>query len=240
MDNGRMKFFIKFNLTEKYADSLIEKGEIYTNCPRFYIYLNDYKNVKGIGDNNEGTILGIIRKDSLLPMYCMYGVKENDIINHNGKSYIRINKKAIDVFTTFNNTSFVIINPKRFIFAVEELRNLKKIDLRLDEICYTSLSIEQQINMITDKTARVLTTKTQEFAYQQEVRLIINDPFEQLHVDRKYDLVYFKDNKFRKYEGRKYYLGNMREYALKFNKDDLLNISESYYGLDINLINEII
>ena len=62
-----LKVFIKFNLTNENADALINYGEIFTNCAGYYIYQKQYKDVEGIGDEQEGLLLGIIRKGTDLP-----------------------------------------------------------------------------------------------------------------------------------------------------------------------------
>lgn len=232
-----MNFFVKFNLTDAFADSLINHGEIYTNCAKYYIYQKEYKNAEGIGDDEEGTLLGILRQNILLPLYCLYEVKQNDIMFRDGNYYIKIHKQMLNEFSKKNNDAFAVINSNCFISAIEEFKKL--YNLRFDRITYTHLSLNQQLSLITNKKGERLTIKAPEYAYQQEVRLIIDDPFPPLHIDKNYNIVYFEDKKLKEYKGKKYYIGNMSGYAMKFHKSDLLNLDELYYGLELKRIKKI-
>ena len=157
METEGIKFFIKFNLTDQYADSLINSGEIYTNCARYYIYQKEYENKEGVGDDKEGLLFEFIRTNTHLPLYCMYEVNDANLIYYNGKCYVKINKLMIDHFANgknTNNTSFVVINSKGFIKATKKFQNI--YNLRLDKIRYANLSICKQKDLINDKTAQRL------------------------------------------------------------------------------------
>ena len=241
METEGIKFFIKFNLTDQYADSLINSGEIYTNCARYYIYQKEYLNKDGIGDDKEGLLLEVLRKDVRLPLYCMYEVNDANLISYNGKCYVKINKLMIDHFANgknTNNTSFVVINSKGFIKATKKFQNI--YNLRLDKIRYANLSICKQKDLINDKTAQRLIFKTPEFSYQQEVRLVIDDPFSTLHITKDKRLCYFENDKFYEYKGKTYHLGNLQEYAIKLNVTDLIKIDETHYGFEYGLVKEIV
>ena len=106
METEGIKFFIKFNLTDEYADSLINSGEIYTNCAKYYIYQKEYENKEGIGDDKEGLLFGFIRTNTHLPLYCMYEVNDANLISYNGKCYVKINKLMIDHFAGLVLTEF--------------------------------------------------------------------------------------------------------------------------------------
>lgn len=241
METEGIKFFIKFNLTDKYADSLINSGEIYTNCAKYYIYQKEYLNKDGIGDDKEGLLLEVLRKDVRLPLYCMYEVNDANLISYNGKCYVKINKLMIDHFVNdknTSNTSFVVINSKGLIKAIKKLKN--KYSLRFDKIKYGNLSIYKQKDLINDKTAERLIFKTPEFSYQQEVRLVIDDPFSTLYVTKDKRLCYFENDKFYEYKGKTYHLGNLQEYAIKLNVTDLIKIDETHYGFEYGLVKEIV
>lgn len=241
METEGIKFFIKFNLTDEYADSLINSGEIYTNCARYYIYQKQYLNKDGIGDDKEGLLLEVLRKDVRLPLYCMYEVNDANLISYNGKCYVKINKLMIDHFANdknTSNTSFVVINSKGFIKAIKKLKNM--YSLRFDKIKYGNLSIYKQKDLINDKTAERLIFKTPEFSYQQEVRLVFDDPFSTLYVTKDKRLCYFENDKFYEYKGKTYHLGNLQEYAIKLNVTDLIKIDETHYGFEYGLVKEIV
>lgn len=241
METEGIKFFIKFNLTDQYADSLINSGEIYTNCARYYIYQKEYLNKDGIGDDKEGLLLEVLRKDVRLPLYCMYEVNDANLISYNGKCYVKINKLMIDHFANdknTSNTSFVVINSKGLIKAIKKLKNM--YSLRFDKIKYGNLSIYKQKDLINDKTAERLIFKTPEFSYQQEVRLVFDDPFSTLYVTKDKRLCYFENDKFYEYKGKTYHLGNLQEYAIKLNVTDLIKIDETHYGFEYGLVKEIV
>ena len=241
METEGIKFFIKFNLTDQYADSLINSGEIYTNCARYYIYQKEYLNKDGIGDDKEGLLLEVLRKDVRLPLYCMYEVNDANLISYNGKCYVKINKLMIDHFANdknTSNTSFVVINSKGLIKAIKKLKNM--YSLRFDKIKYGNLSIYKQKDFINDKTAERLIFKTPEFSYQQEVRLVFDDPFSTLYVTKDKRLCYFENDKFYEYKGKTYHLGNLQEYAIKLNVTDLIKIDETHYGFEYGLVKEIV
>lgn len=241
METERIKFFIKFNLTDEYADSLINSGEIYTNCAKYYIYQKEYKNKDGVGDDKEGLLFGVIRTNMHLPLYCMYGVRDKNVISCNGKCYVKINKLMIDHFASdkkINNTSFVVINSEGLVKATKRFQDMH--NLRFDEIRYTNLSIHEQKKLINDKTAERLIFKTPEFSYQQEVRLVIDDPFSTLHVTKDKRLCYFENDEFYEYKGKIYQLGNLQEYAMKLNVKDLIKIDETHYGFEYGLVKEIV
>lgn len=241
METDGIKFFIKFNLTDQYADSLINSGEIYTNCARYYIYQKEYLNKDGIGDDKEGLLLEVLRKDVRLPLYCMYEVNDANLISYNGKCYVKINKLMIDHFANdknTSNTSFVAINSKGLIKAIKKLKNM--YSLRFDKIKYGNLSIYKQKDLINDKTAERLIFKTPEFSYQQEVRLVFDDPFSTLYVTKDKRLCYFENDKFYEYKGKTYHLGNLQEYAIKLNVTDLIKIDETHYGFEYGLVKEIV
>lgn len=241
METEGIKFFIKFNLTDQYADSLINSGEIYTNCARYYIYQKEYLNKDGIGDDKEGLLLEVLRKDVRLPLYCMYEVNDANLISYNGKCYVKINKLMIDHFANdknTSNTSFVAINSKGLIKAIKKLKNM--YSLRFDKIKYGNLSIYKQKDLINDKTAERLIFKTPEFSYQQEVRLVFDDPFSTLYVTKDKRLCYFENDKFYEYKGKTYHLGNLQEYAIKLNVTDLIKIDETHYGFEYGLVKEIV
>ena len=241
METEGIKFFIKFNLTDQYADSLINSGEIYTNCARYYIYQKEYLNKDGIGDDKEGLLLEVLRKDVRLPLYCMYEVNDANLISYNGKCYVKINRLMIDHFANdknTSNTSFVVINSKGLIKAIKKLQNM--YNLRFDKIRYGNLSIYKQKDFINDKTAERLIFKTPEFSYQQEVRLVFDDPFSTLYVTKDKRLCYFENDKFYEYKGKTYHLGNLQEYAIKLNVTDLIKIDETHYGFEYGLVKEIV
>ena len=241
METEGIKFFIKFNLTDQYADSLINSGEIYTNCARYYIYQKEYENKEGVGDDKEGLLFEFIRTNTHLPLYCMYEVNDANLIYYNGKCYVKINKLMIDHFANgknTNNTSFVVINSKGFIKATKKFQNI--YNLRLDKIRYANLSICKQKDLINDKTAQRLIFKTPEFSYQQEVRLVIDDPFSTLHITKDKRLCYFENDEFFEYKGKTYHLGNLQEYAIKLNVTDLIKIDETHYGFEYGLVKEIV
>lgn len=241
METEGIKFFIKFNLTDQYADSLINSGEIYTNCARYYIYQKEYLNKDGIGDDKEGLLLEVLRKDVRLPLYCMYEVNDANLISYNGKCYVKINKLMIDHFANdknTSNTSFVVINSKGLIKAIKKLKNM--YSLRFDKIKYGNLSIYKQKDLINDKTAERLIFKTPEFSYQQEVRLVFDDPFSTHYVTKDKRLCYFENDKFYEYKGKTYHLGNLPEYAIKLNVTDLIKIDETHYGFEYGLVKEIV
>ena len=241
METEGIKFFIKFNLTDEYADSLINSGEIYTNCAKYYIYQKEYENKEGVGDDKEGLLFGFIRTNTHLPLYCMYEVNDANLISYNGKCYVKINKLMIDHFANgknTNNTSFVVINSKGFIKATKKFQNI--YNLRLDKIRYANLSICKQKDLINDKTAQRLIFKTPEFSYQQEVRLVIDDPFSTIHITKDKRLCYFENDEFFEYKGKTYHLGNLQEYAIKLNVTDLIKIDETHYGFEYGLVKEIV
>ena len=241
METGGIKFFIKFNLTDEYADSLINSGEIYTNCAKYYIYQKEYKNKEGIGDDKEGLLFGFIRTNTHLPLYCMYEVNDANLISYNGKYYVKINKLMIDHFANgknTNNTSFVVINSKGFIKATKKFQNI--YNLRLDKIRYANLSICKQKDLINDKTAQRLIFKTPEFSYQQEVRLVIDDPFSTLHITKDKRLCYFENDEFFEYKGKTYHIGNLQDYSVKLNTKDLIYIDETHLGLEYDLVKEVV
>ena len=241
METKGIKFFIKFNLTDEYADSLINSGEIYTNCAKYYIYQKEYLNKDGIGDDKEGLLLEVLRKDVRLPLYCMYEVNDANLISYNGKCYVKINRLMIDHFANdknTSNTSFVVINSKGLIKAIKKLQNM--YNLRFDKIRYGNLSIYKQKDLINDKTAERLIFKTPEFSYQQEVRLVFDDPFSTLYVTKDKRLCYFENDKFYEYKGKTYHLGNLQEYAIKLNVTDLIKIDETHYGFEYGLVKEIV
>ena len=241
METEGIKFFIKFNLTDQYADSLINSGEIYTNCAKYYIYQKEYENKEGVGDDKEGLLFGFIRTNTHLPLYCMYEVNDANLISYNGKCYVKINKLMIDHFANgknTNNTSFVVINSKGFIKATKKFQNI--YNLRLDKIRYANLSICKQKDLINDKTAQRLIFKTPEFSYQQEVRLVIDDPFSTIHITKDKRLCYFENDESFEYKGKTYHIGNLQEYAIKLNVTDLIKIDETHYGFEYGLVKEIV
>lgn len=241
METKGIKFFIKFNLTDEYADSLINSGEIYTNCAQYYIYQKEYLNKDGIGDDKEGLLLEVLRKDVRLPLYCMYEVNDANLISYNGKCYVKINKLMINYFANgknTNNTSFVVINSKGFEKAIKKFQNM--YNLRFDKIRYSNLSICDQKDLINDKTSERLIFKTPEFSYQQEVRLVIDDPFSTLYVTKDKRLCYFENDKFYEYKGKTYHIGNLQDYSVKLNTKDLIYIDETHLGLEYDLVKEVV
>ena len=129
-------------------------------------------------------------------------------------------------------------NSKGFIKATKKFQNI--YNLRLDKIRYANLSICKQKDLINDKTAQRLIFKTPEFSYQQEVRLVIDDPFSTIHITKDKRLCYFENDEFFEYKGKTYHLGNLQEYAIKLNVTDLIKIDETHYGFEYGLVKEIV
>lgn len=235
-----LKVFIKFNLTNENADALINYGEIFTNCAGYYIYQKQYKDVEGIGDEQEGLLLGIIRKGTDLPLYCMYEANEQNIVCENGKEYIKIDKRMIHYFASDkinDNTFFVVINSDYFILKTKEFKNT--YDLRFGVIDYTKLSFQKQNELLRNNFIDRIMIKSPDYSYQQEVRLVIGDAFPNLSVNCKRELVYYMDGKQYKYNGKKYKIGDLKGYAIKLNTKDLIEIDKNHFGLEYSLIKEI-
>lgn len=169
-------YYIKFNASKCHLDTLVSNGDLYMNCPQYYVFCHLYLKDPEIGDALEGAFLnGFIHKYSANLMFCLYSVFPWDVIRFQGYEAIKINNKAIELFTK-KHKSFAVIDAERLR---KHLKNVDHLigDHTFGQVEYLEPSIELDTANLIDNSGKALLIKRPRFSYQQEARLILSETF---------------------------------------------------------------
>lgn len=158
-----IKYLIKFVSCEEHAQMLID-GEMFMRPASYYHHLET-----GQGDPSEAGVLdGIgIYMNSNIPIFCMYCVFDNDIID--GK--ILISKRVIEDFKC-EDGFLVLLEYEEF---EKRLLTVKTNGYQLDagRVGYAYKKFDGLADMLNDKSGKSLFIKNPYFSYQKEFRIVI-------------------------------------------------------------------
>lgn len=158
-----IKYLIKFVGCEEHAQMLID-GEMFMRPASYYHHLET-----GQGDPSEAGVLdGIgIYMNSNIPIFCMYCVFDNDIID--GK--ILISKRVIEDFKC-EDGFLVLLEYEEF---EKRLSTVKTNGYQLDagRVGYAYKKFDGLADMLNDKSGKSLFIKNPYFSYQKEFRIVI-------------------------------------------------------------------
>lgn len=228
MENNDKLFYMRFGMKSEYLERLIQFGELYMNCARYYSFEREYHNNTEMGDY-EGFSLGIIQKNSGNAMYCFYTVFKEDIISFAEEKYIKIQKKMIDSFCK-ENTFFAIIKAAEFD---ELLRNSNISDgnFRFGYVKYQNKNLYSQTRDLTDESGDILFRKSPNYSYQKESRICLKDKIgEHFCVKRNSkngEPELYADRKI--YTGKTYTIGSLKEMAIILSVKDMIYWKGYYY-----------
>lgn len=158
-----IKYLINFVSCEEHAQMLID-GEMFMRPASYYHHLET-----GQGDPSEAGVLdGIgIYMNSNIPIFCMYCVFDNDIID--GK--ILISKRVIEDFKC-EDGFLVLLEYEEF---EKRLSTVKTNGYQLDagRVGYAYKKFDGLADMLNDKSGKSLFIKNPYFSYQKEFRIVI-------------------------------------------------------------------
>lgn len=220
-------YFMKFNASDSHLDELVANGDLYMNCPQYYVFKKEHTHDPEIGDEYEGALLGIMRKYSKNLMFCLYSVFPNDITNINGCEAIKIQSKVIETLAA-ERRSFAVIDVDSFC---NRLMTMNKV-LTFGQVEYLYPSTELDYANLLDDTGKALLVKRPRFSYQQEARLILKEEFSGTFYvkgseDNEEDRVLMIDGK--EYHGTVRSVGSMASFACVLSVDDLVKQDGAYY-----------
>lgn len=162
-----IKYLIKFVSKEKYADDLL-RGKLFMHCSKYYHDL-EKKHGPGQGDIREGSIFpnAAIYKNIYLPIYCMYMIKDEDIID----GQVIIDKRVIQDFGC--QQGYMVIMPFDQLGQVLPTADTGGYQMDGAEVWYGTLSQDNLCTIFNSKKAINLRVKNPYFHYQKEYRLIV-------------------------------------------------------------------
>lgn len=168
MPNDDIVYLLKFAPKEAYIDDLLD-GHLYMNAAGYYHRIPGEQ-----GDPLEASIaygMGV-HVNWLLPIYCMFTVRESDIVNNT----VAITGRMIDEFRCADGW-IGIVQYDRF----ERLLN-RAIDSGNDISLHDTVIYGAPTPSVTTKAfqgiPRNLVIKTPKYAYQREYRIIGSQPVE--------------------------------------------------------------
>lgn len=168
MPNDNIVYLLKFAPKEAYIDDLLD-GCLYMNAAGYYHRLPGEQ-----GDPLEASIaygMGVY-VNWLLPIYCMFTVRESDIVNNT----VAITRRMIDEFRCADGWIGIV----RYS-CFEGLLN-RKIGTENGISLHSPVSYGAPGQRVTDKafhgTPYNLIIKTPKYAYQREYRIIGSRPVE--------------------------------------------------------------
>lgn len=162
-----IKYLIKFVSKKNYAEDLVA-GKLFMR-PASYYHILEQRMGAGQGDLGEaGIVDGIcIYKHSHVPIYCLYAVMKNDIIENE----ILISERCIDDFHCQDGYA-VLIDYKKWEPMLSKI-NTEGYELDAGLVSYHKLSAEDTMALLNDNTPRNLFIKRPFFSYQKEYRIVI-------------------------------------------------------------------
>ena len=166
MPNDDIAYLLKFAPKETYIDDLMN-GHLYMNAAGYYHDLPGEQ-----GDPLEASIVyGMgIYANWLLPIYCMFTVRESDIVDNT----VVISRRMIDEFRCADGWIGIV----RYAYF-EQLLN-RAIDTGNDISLHDTVFYGALTPSVTTKAfqgiPRNLITKTPKYAYQREYRIIGSHP----------------------------------------------------------------
>ncbi len=163
MANREIRYLIKFVSKLQYAEDLIN-GKLYMRPASYYHHLE-----LGQGDIREAALSGelAIYKNSTIPIYCLYSVLQEEIIN----GAICVSKRVIHDFGCEHGYA-VILDYQKFEPLLSHVKtNGYQLDAGL--VNYHRITHADFGTLFTDKTLLNLFVKHPYFSYQREFRIVI-------------------------------------------------------------------
>ena len=170
-------YLLKFAPKETYVDDLMD-GRLYMNAAGYYHGLPGEQ-----GDPLEGSMApgACLYGHTCLPIYCMYTVRENDIIDNTVKIPIRM----IQEFGCANGW-IGIVQYGRFAHLADG-HIAEDGDIYVHSPISYGIPGPKLIREIFERIPHNLVIKTPRYAYQQEYRIIGSQPVEcRLLPDKKH------------------------------------------------------
>ena len=160
LDN--IKYLIKFIPEKQYVESLLD-GNLFMRCARYYQRLEMQKG-PGQGDLREGSIFPntMIYKNLDLPIYCMYMVEEDDIVD----GYTMIHPNVVEDFGC-QAGYLVLIDYIHFCNAIKTI-NTEGHELKGGKVKYGVASSDTSSYLLIENTVDNLFLKDPYFAHQKE------------------------------------------------------------------------
>lgn len=162
-----IRFLVKFVSKEAYANDLLN-GKLFMHCARYYHDI-EKKYGPGQGDLREGSLFPnvAIYKNIYFPIYCMYMIKDEDIIDGN----VIFDKRIIQDFNCAQG--FLVVIPFGYFERVLPTADTGGFAMDGSEVRYGIPNKALVEAMITSEDASNLFIKHPFFMYQREYRLVV-------------------------------------------------------------------
>ena len=228
-------YLIKFqgigqNVKDEYAKNLMEKGQLYFQSVETYIKLELEQNKKGQGDAREVNLLwNTVRVGLERPVYCMYSVKNEDVID---QTRIIINNKVVKDFC--ENDGFLTIC--KTMDFINQFISVWDSECNMGRVCYMLRNFEKDQQIFTDGGAHFY--KDPWFSYQNEFRIVLDKvldredvPYEETPNINPYFIE--KGLHCKRYKPFILEIGNISKFSKQFSKCDLRSFDETHVYIDI-------
>ena len=162
-----IKYLVKFVSKESYANDLLN-GKLFMHCAKYYHEL-EKKYGPGQGDVREGLLFpnAAIYRNIHYPIYCLYMIKDKDIID----GLVTIDKRVLKDFNCQHG--FMVFIPFDSLDDILENADTDGYAMDGSEVWYGVPSPEESMMIINDERALNLIVKNPSFRYQREYRFIV-------------------------------------------------------------------
>jgi len=225
---SRVSYFIKFQSEEEYAKKLVEEGHLFMQASKKFVQAGQQGNGGEQGDIREGIILDCMRRNTHLPIYCMYAVKPSDIRDNKEEKFIYLSERVISGFFPDLEGYITVIDPEKFLERFRE-KNSRPFDMGL--VSYAERDLEFGKKLFSSGNHSLL-HKDPSFSHQNEFRIIVD---KKVHCDQPWEEASSKwereNVEIRKYKPYNFYLGSLEKFARTYKAQELLALEDGNYLL---------
>ena len=190
-------YLIKFQAENAYAETLLNRGEIYMQSAQYYKELEMKTGMRGQGDIYENQFFnGFINIGMEFPIYCMYAVHNTQIENQT----IALDKQVLDDFCT-EEGYITLCKTNEFLRQFNQF--CKNADWCAGLVQYGHRTLEADL-LLLSKGYTAHFFKKEDLSYQQEFRIRINEPLERIDLSDDEQVIvkkngekYWRDHTFK-------------------------------------------
>lgn len=167
-----IRYLIKYIPEFEYADALYNNGELFMRSADYFRQLEIQNKDVVSGDIREGIVFDSVFVGLNYPIYCMYSVFEDDVIDIGGIKHIIINLEFVKNFVEKKKGYFVISEYGNFVKRLHP-ENFNGYGIKYGLVSYGTASKELNRDMLTKGNGGSLFIKSSNYEYQNEFRILL-------------------------------------------------------------------
>ncbi len=226
-----IKYLIKYIPELEYAEALLSKGELFMRSADHFRRLEIQDKDVVSGDVREGIVFDSVFVGLSYPIYCMYSVFEENVIDIDDIKHVMINTEFVEKFIN-PQKGFIVISEYVSFSSKLHPENFNGYKVKYGLVTYGAASKELNAAILREGNGDSLFIKGSNYEYQNEFRVLLFK-----NLDKKTTI----DDKSNEtimlgYKEHIEHLGSLKEFSKIYDTANIKHIPEYGYCLAIDRI----